>query len=106
MWGFRVGVDAKYVGSRFATDVNDYKVPSYFTADADVTYDLGELGWDNSYLKFNVWNLFDEKYFGSVGTSRTCFTPVAPTVSGCTSYPLLSVGAPRTFQVTLRAALP
>ncbi|HUO90170.1 MAG TPA: TonB-dependent receptor, partial [Rhizomicrobium sp.] len=107
MWGFRIGADMKYVGSRFATDVNDYKVPSYFTADADITYDLGELGWDNSYVKFNVWNLFDEKYFGSVGTSRTCFTPLkANLTTGCTSYPLLSVGAPRTFQVTLRAALP
>ncbi|HEX4303997.1 MAG TPA: hypothetical protein VHZ78_14465 [Rhizomicrobium sp.] len=32
-----------------------------------------------------------------------CFAPIAPTISGCTSYPLLSVGAPRTFQVELRA---
>jgi iron complex outermembrane receptor protein len=107
MWGLRIGVDGKFVGTRFATDVNDYKVPSYFTADADITYDLGELGWENSYLKFNVDNIFDDKYFGSVGTSRTCFTPAtAKLTSGCTSYPLLSVGAPRTFQVTLRAALP
>jgi hypothetical protein len=38
-----------------------------------------------------------------VGTSRSCFTPITgQTVSGCTSYPLLSVGAPRTFEVTLR----
>jgi iron complex outermembrane receptor protein len=106
IWGFRIGVDGKFVGSRFATDVNDYKVPSYLTADADITYDLGELGWDNSYIKFNVDNIFDQKYFGSVGTSKTCFTPVtASVVAGCTSYPLLSVGAPRTFQITLRAAL-
>ncbi|HXC54172.1 MAG TPA: TonB-dependent receptor [Rhizomicrobium sp.] len=105
MWGFRVGLDGKFVGSRFATDVNDYKVPSYFTANADITYDLGQIGWDNSYVKFNVENLFDAQYFGSVGTSRSCFTPVAPTVSGCTSYPLLSVGFPRTFEVTLRSVL-
>lgn len=102
MWGFRFGLDGKFVGSRYATDVNDYKVPSYYTADADITYDFSELGWDGSYLKFNVSNIFDEKYFGSVATSRTCFTPVAPTTAGCTSYPLLTVGFPRTFQVTLR----
>jgi len=102
IYGFRIGLSGKYVGSRFATENNDYKVPSYFTADADITYDFGELGWDGSYLKFNVANIFDKKYFGSVATSRTCFTPTTVTVSGCTSYPLLSVGAPRTFQVTLR----
>ena len=102
MWGFRFGVDGKFVGSRFATDVNDYKVPSYFTANADITYDFGELGWDGSYLKFNVSNIFDEKYFSSIATTKSCFTPVAPTIAGCTSYPLLSVGFPRTFQVTLR----
>lgn len=101
--GFRLGLDGKFVGSRYATDVNDYKVPSYFTMNADVTYDLGELGWESSYLKFNVQNLLDEKYFSSVATSKSCFTPVAPTTSGCTSYPLLSVGFPRTLQITLRS---
>ncbi len=103
IWGFRIGVDGKFVGSRYATETNDYKVPSYFTANADVTYDLGELGWDQSYIKFNVSNIFDAQYFSSVATSRTCFTPYALTVPGCTSYPLLSVGSPRTFQVTLRS---
>jgi iron complex outermembrane receptor protein len=102
IWGFRLGIDGKFVGSRFATEVNDYKVPSYFTANADITYDLDSFGWDQSYIKFNVSNIFDEKYFSSVATSRSCFTPVAPTTAGCTSYPLLAVGSPRTLQVTLR----
>jgi len=102
--GFRLGFDGKFVGSRYATDTNDYRVPSYFTANADVTYDLGSIGWDNSYVKFNVENIFDEKYFSSVGTSKTCFTPITgQTVSGCTSYPLLSVGFPRTLEITFRA---
>ena len=105
IYGFRVGVGAKYVGRRYATDNNDYRVSPYFIANADVTYDLGEVGWDDSYLKFNVANLFDKQYFGSVGTSKNCFTPYAPTKSGCTSYPLLGVGAPRSFQVELRSVL-
>ena len=103
IWGFRLGLDGKFVGSRYATETNDYKVPSYFTANADATYDLGELGWDQSYIKFNVENIFDQKYFGSVATSRSCFTPVAPTTPGCTSYPLLVVGFPRTFLISLRS---
>ncbi len=104
--GFRIGLGGKFVGRRFATDDNDFRMDPYFTANADVTYDLGELGWDSSYLKFNVTNLFDTPYFSSVGTSKNCFTPLKVSViAGCTAYPLLSVGAPRTFQIELRAAL-
>ena len=33
--GLTFGFGGKYIGSRFATDNNDYKVPSYFTADAE-----------------------------------------------------------------------
>lgn len=102
---FVIGVGGKYVGRRFATDTNDYKVPAYVTANADVTYNLTDFGWPKSYLKFNAENMFNQHYFGSVQTSRTCFTPFAPTTSGCTSYPALVVGFPQTFEVTLRAAL-
>ena len=103
IWGFRLGLDGKFVGSRYATETNDYKVPGYFTANADATYDLGELGWDQSYVKFNIENIFDTKYFSSIATTRSCFTPVAPTTTGCTSYPALAVGFPRTFVISLRS---
>ena len=102
--GFRIGLGGKFVGRRYATDTNDYRVDPYFTANADVTYDLGELGWASSYLKFNVTNLFDSAYFSSIPTTKNCFTPYAgQTITGCTTYPALSVGAPRTFQIELRA---
>lgn len=101
--GFRLGLGGKFVGRRFATDNNDYRLDSYFTANADVTYDLGKIGWDGSYLKFNVNNLFDSTYFGSVATSRNCFTYKAPIIAGCTSYPFLGIGAPRTLQIELRS---
>ena len=102
---FIIGVGGKFVGRRFATDTNDYKVPSYVTMNLDATYKLADFGWPESYIKFNAENLFNEKYFGSIQTTRTCFTPFAPTTSGCTSYPALVVGFPATFEVTLRAAL-
>ena len=100
-----IGFGGKYVGRRFATDANDYKVPSYVTVNMDATWNLTDLGWPESYIKFNAENLFNEKYFGSVQTTRTCFTPFTPTTTGCTSYPALVVGYPATFEVTLRAAL-
>jgi iron complex outermembrane receptor protein len=102
---FVLGIGGKFVGRRYATDANDYRLPSYVTVNMDATYNLVDLGWPESYIKFNAENLFNEKYFGSVQTTRTCFTPYTPTTSGCTSYPSLVVGFPATFEVTLRAAL-
>lgn len=102
IYGFNIGFGAKYTGRRYATDTNDLRVPSYVLVDSDITYDLGELGWKGSFLKFNAANLFNERYFGSISSQR-CFVPNLPTAtSGCGSYPLMSVGYPQTFQVTLR----
>jgi len=100
--GLTLGFGGKYVGSRFATDNNDYKVPSYFTADADISYDLGRIGWDGSYLKVNGYNLFNEKYLGSI-SSKPCFIPTLASTSSCGSLPTFVVGSPQTFQVTLRS---
>jgi iron complex outermembrane receptor protein len=104
VFGFTMGLGGKYVGSRFATDANDYKVPSYFLVDADVTYDLGEVGWKDSYLKFNASNLFNERYLGSI-SSKPCFIPTLPSTSACGSYPTFVIGSPQVFQVTLRSVL-
>lgn len=97
--GFNIGLGAKYTGRRYATDTNDFRVPSYVLVDADITYDLGELGWERSYIKFNAANLFNERYLGSISSQR-CFVPRGQ--AGCTTYPLFSVGYPQTFSVTLR----
>jgi iron complex outermembrane receptor protein len=100
----RFGLDGKFVGRRFATEDNDYRLPGYATANIDVTYEFQEIGWAGTYLKLNVMNVFDTKYFSSVQTSRSCFTPRAPTVAGCTSYPALVLSAPRTLELTFRVA--
>lgn len=102
--GFTLGMGGKYTSSRFATDSNDLKIPGYFLADADIRYDLGEIGWEGSYVKINGTNLFNKRYLGSIST-RPCFNPGLPTSSACGSYPNLTVGAPQTFQITLRTEL-
>jgi iron complex outermembrane receptor protein len=102
--GLTLGFGGKYVGKRFATDNNDFSVPGYVTADADITYDLGRIGWDDAYLKVNGYNLFNEKYLGSI-SSKPCFIPTLPSTSSCGSLPTFVVGSPQTFQITLRSVL-
>jgi iron complex outermembrane receptor protein len=94
-----VGVGAKYVSRRNQTEDNVAFVPDYYTVDADVIYDLDQLGLTDSSLRFDATNLLNKHYFGSLGT-QTCWAPVANT-SGCTSFPYAYLGSPQTFQATL-----
>lgn len=99
---WKLGVSAKYTGRRNQTEDNNAWVPDYFTVNADLAYDLDKLGMVGSSLRANVDNIFDKHYFTSLGT-QTCWTPIAPTTSGCTSFPYAYLGSPRTFQLTLTA---
>lgn len=92
---FTFGVQGKYVDERFATDVNDEAAPSYTVFDADARLEFQMFGRE-SFLQLNVLNLADKEYLGSIATSRFNSTPTRP--------PLYAVGAPRTFQLTMRTS--
>ncbi|HLO19215.1 MAG TPA: TonB-dependent receptor [Sphingomicrobium sp.] len=84
---FTLGVQAKHVGSRFATDVNDVRTRGYTTVDLDARLDLERfIPLKKTYFQLNVINLLNEHYFGNlsttinaygVGSSAPRFTPVA-----------------------------
>jgi iron complex outermembrane receptor protein len=93
---FHVGVQGKYTGNRFSTDVNDEVAPHYTVWDLSLQYDLPFA--KKTYAQLNVNNLFDETYFGSI-SSRT--NAVALTGSAA-SAPTYYIGSPRTVQFTLR----
>jgi len=95
-----LGVQAKYVGERWATDVNDLKVDAFTVVDIDVRYDLAALGWKNSYVQLNVTNLFDEQYYSVLSGTTTSATP------GAAGYaqPYAYVGAPRAAVVSLKTS--
>jgi iron complex outermembrane receptor protein len=96
---FTIGFQAKYVGKRFSTDVNDESVPSYVVADMDLRFNLPAWrGMKNSFLQINATNLFDERYLGSISTRSN-----ATTIAGVSpaSAPTYQPGAPRTYQVSL-----
>jgi iron complex outermembrane receptor protein len=82
-----LGVQAKRVSSRWATDVNDVKVKGYTTVDVDARLGLDFLPeGKKSYFQLNIINLLNEHYFGNlsttinaygVGSSAPRFTPVS-----------------------------
>lgn len=96
---FSAGVQAKYTGERWITDVNDLKDDAFTVVDADARIDFEPLGYEGTYFQINVTNLFDEKYYGGLGT-RASATP------GQLGYgrPFGQIGAPRTVVGTLRMA--
>ena len=100
-WKF--GIETKYVARRFATEDDAFRVPDYFTVNADITYKLNALGLEGSSLRFNVDNIFDKHYFSSIST-QTCWTPLASGYSSsCQNFPYAYIGSPRIFEVSLVA---
>ena len=86
-----IGIQGKHVGSRFATDVNDVRVKGYNVVDMDAQFDLDKLvGLKQTYIQFNLQNVFDEFYFGNLSTQIRA-----------SDNPNFAVGSPRTFSATL-----
>jgi iron complex outermembrane receptor protein len=86
-----VGLQAKRVGDRFGTDLNDEVAPGYTVVDLDAAYSFKIPGFDSAQLQLNVVNLLDEKYFGNISSGV-----------GGTSVAFYSIGAPRTVSAAFR----
>ncbi len=107
-----VGVNFKHVSSRFATDLNDLKVPSYNTVDLDARLSFKKYGLDKVFLQLNVNNLFNEKYLGSISSQISLPTNIAGQVTGIGSgnaftipggaNPTFAVASPRAVSATLQ----
>ena len=98
---FTFGLQGKYTGDRFATDINDQKAADYTIIDANLRYDLGTLtGLDGTFFQLNVTNLMDRHYLGSISTRVTA----NPTIAGFSGAPTYNIGAPRTIQGSINVA--
>jgi iron complex outermembrane receptor protein len=97
---FVFGLQAKYTGSRWITDLNDEKVAGYVVWDLDARAKLDR--WlPGSYLQLNMQNIFNARYYGSLAGTE----PTANTGSlFYTSQPYAYQGGPRTIVVSLHAA--
>ena len=113
---FHVGLQGKWVDERFSTDLNDETTPAYTVVDLDAAYTFHLANESALELQFNVTNLLDEDYYGTIssGIGRTSTTPLpcyranAPgtlvnCVNGTTGANInggvgfFSIGAPRTL---------
>ncbi|WP_342120636.1 TonB-dependent receptor [Pseudoduganella sp. OTU4001] len=87
-------ISGKYTGARFYTYTNDGRVPGY------AVWNLaGGYRWRDWTLQIQVQNLFDKRYFGTIGSNQ--FAASDP--SG--SFPTLLTGAPRELFITLGGRL-
>lgn len=104
------GLQAKYVGKRFTTDVNDEAVPSYTTLDFDARMDLTSFtGLRDTYAQFNITNLTDEVYAVNISSGQnallTTLVDANGAAAGTQTGTLRSFGiaAPRTAVLTVGA---
>jgi iron complex outermembrane receptor protein len=99
---FQIAVQGKYTGKRYATDLNDLSVEGYTVFDLDARYNLDSV-LKGAYIQLNLWNIFDKKYYGSLGTQVTA-NPVLKAANqyNITNQPYGYIGAPRTAQVSFR----
>lgn len=103
----KFGLQGKYVGDRFATDVNDQVAPAYTIFDADVSIDLEPLGLGETLLQANGINIFGEDFLGNISTTNNALLiadvePGPGVTARAGLAPSYSIGAPQTFQVQLK----
>lgn len=108
-----LGVNFKHVSSRSATDLNDVIVGAYDVVDLDARVGLGGIGMPKTYLQFNVNNLFDKQYLGSISSQSSLPTNIAGLVSGPGvtpatglggSNPTFQPGSPRSWTLAFQVA--
>ncbi len=68
-----LGIQAKHVGNRYATDVNDVISKGYTTVDLDARIDLWMIPGKKTYLQLNAVNVLNEHYFGNLSTSINAY---------------------------------
>jgi iron complex outermembrane receptor protein len=98
-------VQAKRTGPRYVDDINqpliiagrqvyNAKVPAYTLVDVGARMPMGWAGLnDDTYLQFNITNLFDKLYVGNFGGQLVN-----------TTVPFVQLGSPRAFVLTLNVA--
>jgi iron complex outermembrane receptor protein len=108
---FHVGLQGKYVGDRYSTDLNDEVAPNYTIFDIDASYAFKVPGFDSMKLQFTMSNITGEDYFGTIssGVGGQAGVPYcvneatgAATACGNPGVGFFSIGAPRTAVFSIK----
>jgi len=100
--GFNLGLEGKYVDERFTTDFNDAKVDGFKVFSLDVGYNFEFEGVKSMRVQLNVYNMFDEEFFGSINSTAYAVAQT-PAIAGFSpAAPTLALGAPRTVSISLQ----
>ena len=84
-WGdLTVGLQAKYISSRYISDLNDDRIPGYGKFDLDARYKLPAWAGPNTSLQVNVDNLFDRFYVSRSSTVNSTKAIILPLITGGT----------------------
>ena len=97
------GLQAKKVGDRFATDLNDQVAPGYTVVDVDLVYGFKYKRMKDGELQLNVTNLLDEEYFGNISSGTGAEPSTAFYSIGCAAH-VRRVGRSSTSDTALRRA--
>jgi iron complex outermembrane receptor protein len=110
-----VGLQGKWVDDRFSTDLNDEVAPAYTVVDFDASYRFNLSGDQSLQVQFNVMNVLDEDYFGTIssglgtnpscvnestGATAQCVNPAGQPQSGGVGF--FSIGSPRTILLSVK----
>jgi iron complex outermembrane receptor protein len=102
---FTIGLQGKYTGQRYATDMNDQAIPGFTVVDLDVEWKLEGLG-KNTRLQINANNIFNTQYFNRSTTTSAAFPVVVSNGTATATYNGSTVfyytGAPTTVYATLK----
>jgi iron complex outermembrane receptor protein len=100
--GFNLGIEGKFVDDRFTTDFNDAKVDSFKVFSLDAGYNFEFEGVKSMRVQLNVYNLFDEEFFGSISSTAYAVAQTPALAGFSPSQPFLTLGAPRTVSLSLQ----
>jgi iron complex outermembrane receptor protein len=108
-------LQGKWVDDRFSTDLNDEVAPAYTVVDFDASYRFKLSGDQSLQVQFNVMNVLDEDYFGTIssglgtnppcvnestGATAQCVNPAGQPQSGGVGF--FSIGSPRTILLSVK----
>ena len=97
-----LGLQGKYVGKRWSTDMNDASVRPYSVVDLDARYNFDVPNTKGMSVQLNISNLLGEEYFNTISSTNYSVAIPGFTAPSAAFY---GIGAPRTASLSFQLKL-